>query len=204
MNNDTRPTFSFGGISTSATCLGLALILGHHSATHAQDANELARQQMEAMKQVMEAQGMSAEELESMEEMYKQSMGPIVEAQAAQEAQVQADFEAENAELGKAFVSLPDRDIELQVTECVTLGGNDFRIRGQATYDSRSDSIWIGGETHYKRTVLQMFLKGVGEFDIEIRPMVGLEDGRFSWSGTADGGRGPKDVTVTAECRPGS
>jgi hypothetical protein len=200
MKNHKSAAFTFGEINNGVVCLALGLILGFQPAAHSQDANELARQQMQAMKQMMEAQGMSAEEIKEMEAMYKQSMGPIVEEQAAREAQSQADFEAKNAGLGKAVVSVGDEEFELQVTECVPVSGGDFRIQAKASYDSRSNRIWIGGESHYNRTVLQMLLKGVGEFDIQIQPIVGLENGRFAWTGTANGGRGPQDVAVTVQC----
>lgn len=185
-------------VVTASLVTVLALIAPDSS--QAQDANELAQQQMEAIKQQMEAAGMSAEDMEQMESAYKGVMGPIVEQQAAHEAREQAEFESQTAGLGKAVVSVPGKDIELQVTECLPAPDGNFRIRAQASHDSRSDSLWLGGESYYNRTVLQMFLKGVGEYDIWIQPMVNLEDGRFTWSGTADGGLGATEVTVTVDC----
>ena len=180
----------------TAAMVTLPLLSALNSA-HAQDAHELAEQQAEVIKQYMEAAGMSEEEMEQMESMYKGAMGPIVEQQAAQEAREQADFEARA--VGKAVISVPGKDIELRVTECLPSPDGNFRVKAQANHDSRSDSLLLGGESYYNRTVLQMFLKGVGEYDIWIQPLANLQDGRFAWSGTAEDGT---EVTVTVDCEP--
>ena len=182
---------------------GVALALVGFAVTvqpmaEAQSANELAEQQAEVIKQYMEAAGMSEEEMEQMESMYKDAMGPIVEQQAAHEAREQADFEARI--VGKAVISVPGRDIELHVTECLPAPDGNFRVRAQANYDSRGDSLWLGGDSYYDRTTLQMFLKDVGEFDIWIEPMVTLEAGKFAWTGTANGGLGATEIEVTVNC----
>ena len=177
--------------------LAIALAVTTQPVAVAQSANELAEQQAELVKQYMEAAGMSAEEVAGQEEMFRKTMGPLVEAQAAQEAREQADFEARA--VGKAVISVPGKDIELQVTECLPAPDGNFHVKAQENHDSRSDSLSLGGESYYDRTILQMFLKGVGEYDIWIQPLVNLKDGRFAWSGTAEDGT---EVTVTVDCDP--
>ena len=196
-----RTIFAVAG--TLSLALGV-FALGPAQTADAQDANELARQQVEAMKQMMEAQGMSAEEIQQMEAMYKQSMGPIVEAQAAHEAREQAEFEARYARLGRAVVTVQGRDFEMQITECEMSGNGDFRVRAQTNYDSRSDSLWLSGNSYYKRNELQAFLNGVGDFEVWIQPMIALQEGRFAWTGMAEGGGSSAEMTVTVDCRAGS
>lgn len=194
-----------GRVGRLSWLLILALAISVSSPmARAQDANELARQQMEAMKQMMEAQGVSAEQMQQIEEMYKQSMDPIVEAQAAREAQAQAEFEAEGAGLGKAVVSIDDADIELQITKCDPGQDGNFAVEAQVDHNRRNGSISIGGDRYYNRTTMWMILGESGEFEIWIEPMVSLEGGSFAWTGTADGGLGPQEVTVTVRCGSGS
>ena len=188
MNTAERMKFYAYLVRMGLALAAIALMLPLQPLAQAQEAHELARQQMEAMKQMMEAQGMSAEEIKKMEEMAKRSMRPIVEEQAAREDQAKADFEAKNAGLGKAVVSVADKDIELQVTECDPGQNGNFAVAAQADHDYRNGSISIGGDTYYNRTTMMMFLGDVGEFEIWIEPMVSLEGGRFAWTGTANGG----------------
>ena len=204
MNRGPIDTIPIARWASPRLLLTPALLLSLLTPAVAQNADELAKQQMEVMKQYMEAAGMSAEDIARTEALAKGSMAPIVEAQTAQETREQAEFEARTAGLGKAVVSMPGKDIELQITECVSTDDGNFRVKAQANHTSRSDSLHLGGNSHYKRNELQMFLKGVGEYDIWIEPMLALEDGRFAWTGTADGGNGATEVAVVINCEPKS
>lgn len=176
---------------------------------YAQDAEELARQQMEVMKQYMEAAGMSEEDMAKSEAMIKSSMGPIVEAQAAQEAQEQATFEASSAGLGKAVISIAGKEAELRITKCVLEDSGNWNVEAQDRAMSKS-SLSMSGDTHYRRSILWMRLKDVGAVEDKwIEPMVPMDNGRVTWAGTAQaylegGDYGEAPISLSIDCKPGS
>ena len=176
---------------------------------YAQDAEELARQQMEVMKQYMEAAGMSEEDMAKSEAMIKSSMGPIVEAQAAQEAQEQATFEASSAGLGKAVISIAGKEAELRITKCVLEDSGNWNVEAQDRAMSKS-SLSMSGDTHYRRSILWMRLKDVGAVEDKwIEPMVPMDNGRVTWAGTAKaylsgGDYGEAPISLSIDCKPGS
>ena len=86
MNKESINTARIARRAVAQLLLVPVLLFSLLTPVYAQDAEELARQQMEVMKQYMEAAGMSEEDMAKSEAMIKSSMGPIVEAQAAQEA----------------------------------------------------------------------------------------------------------------------
>lgn len=174
------------------------------TSANAQNAEELAKQQMEIMRQYMEAAGMSPEDIARNEALAKGSMAPIVEAQAAQEAQEQAEFEAGNAGRGKAVISMGGNEVVLQITECVSKDNGDWLVNAKARANGRS-SLSVNGDTRYRRSILWMYLEDVGAVEDKwIEPMVPMKDGRVAWSGTADGGRGETKIGVRIECEQGS
>lgn len=199
---------SFGQLvarSTLATILALSL-----SATaNAQNAEELVRQQKEAMRQYMEAAGMGEEEIAKIEAQAENAMAPLVGAQAAEEAREQAQFEAGSAGLGKAVISMAGRQVELPITECVLKENGDWSVAAQDRANSNS-SLSIGGDSYYKRNVLWMRLKDVGAIEgAYIQPMVPMKDGQVNWTGTVNaemfnGNSGETPVSVTINCEAGS
>lgn len=200
MNNRPIYTMPFARKVVAQLLLVPVLFLSLSTSVGAQSADELAKQQMEIMKQYMEAAGMSAEDIAKNEALARSSMAPIVEAQAAQEAQEQAKFEATHAGRGKAVISMGGNEVELQITECVSKDNGDWYVKAQDRAN-RSSTLSISGDTHYRRSILWMNLKDVGAVeDIWIEPMVPMKDGRVAWAGTADGGRGETRISVNIEC----
>ena len=175
----------------------------------AQTAEELSQQQMEVMKQYMEAAGMSEEDIAKNQSMINNTMGPLVEAQAAEEAREQAEFEARTAGLGKAVIAMAGSEAELRITECVTKENGDWYVKAQDSADTRS-SLSFGGDTHYRRSVLWMYIKDVGGIeDFWVEPMVPIKDGRAEWAGKAKadlagGGFGEAEVSLSIDCGSGS
>ena len=166
----------------------------------AQDAEELAKQQQEVMRQYMEAAGMSAEDIAKNEALLKGSMAPIVKEQAAREAQEQAEFEAQTAGLGKAAVSILGKNMEMRITRCETGEDGEFFVEAKQGADRRKGHLTLRGDSHYNRTQVQLLSPGVGLYEAHISPILMLDDGRFSWTGPADGDRGRAELTIDLQC----
>ena len=179
--------------------VGIVAALILISAAWAQNDSQM-EQQLEIIRAQMKAAGMSAEQMAEMEEMYKASMSPMLEQQAAQDARAQAEFEARTADLGKAVVSKGDQRIELQVTECNNEANGEFNVEAQANHKDRSDKLYLSTEARYNRTRLMTFIKGFGEYEAWIEPMEPMRQGRFSWTGLAKDEREPDEITVEVHC----
>lgn len=209
MNKESINTARIARRAVAQLLLVPVLLFSLLTPVYAQDAEELARQQMEVMKQYMEAAGMSEEDMAKSEAMIKSSMGPIVEAQAAQEAQEQATFEASSAGLGKAVISIAGQEAELRITKCVLEDSGNWNVEAQDRAMSKS-SLSMSGDTHYRRSILWMRLKDVGAVEDKwIEPMVPMDNGRVTWAGTAQaylegGDYGEAPISLSIDCEPGS
>ena len=185
---------------TAQVFLALLLSSSLWSSADAQDAEELAKQQMEIMKQYMEASGMSEKEMADTEAMFKDAMNPIVEKQAAEEAKATAEFEAKTSGLGTAAVAILGNDIEMRITRCETGKDGDLFVEAKKGPDRRQGHLTLRGNSHYNRTEVVLLSPGVGLYQVYISPIKTLEDGRFSWTGPADGDRGRTELTINLEC----
>ena len=209
MNNGPIKTTRDARRLVAQLLLAPVLLFSLSTSVDAQNAEELARQQMEIMKQYMEAAGMSAEDIAKNEALAKSSMAPIVEAQAAQEAKEQAEYEARTAGLGKAMISIAGKEVELRITECVLKDSGDWYVKAQDRAMS-SSSLSISGDSHYRRNILWMRVKDVGAVEDKwIEPMVPMNDGRVAWAGTAkadlvDGEFGETQISLSIDCEPTS
>lgn len=196
--NPNRKNVNMSGTNLTASLM--ILMLMPQLPALAQDANELKRQQADELRKYMEAAGMSEEDIAKLESMYDDAVDPIASQQAADEERAQVEFEARATATGKATVSVAAETMEMFITDCVARDDGGYTIGAQAAQDNRRNSLWINSDAHYDRTSITLYLRGIGEFDIEVRPLVQIKDNRFDWSGIEDGGRGPKNVTVTATC----
>jgi hypothetical protein len=202
--NDSTPTRKAGRsrlvLMTLASIVALPML---QSVAMADDAHDMAQQQMEAIRKQMESAGMSAEEIRKIEAQYQDAIGPVVEQQAAKDANEQAAFEARNAGLGKAVVSVAGKYVEMQVTKCEPDDGGNFIIEAQADRNRRNGTLNIRNDKHYERTTIMIMGKGIGDYEKWVTPIVAVEDKKFSWIGMAQGPLGPTELTVTVNCEAG-
>lgn len=180
------------------------LVISLETSAEAQNAEEQAEQQRKVMRQYMEASGMSAEQIAELEAISERAMNPIVEQQAAQDTAAQADFEAQTSGRGQAALSILGKDIEMPITRCETGVDGDFFVEAKEGPGRRQGWLTVRGDSHYKRTEVQLLSPGIGFYEVHIRPMRSLEGGRFSWTGTATGDRGPAELVISLQCGDGS
>lgn len=157
-------------------------------AAHAQGAEELAEQQLQIMREYMEAAGMDQSQVDQVEAMVQGKAQQVGAAEAAEKAQAAREFEARTAGLGHANVSIIGKTYQLQVTECDTtlLDGGDFSIGAQYGPDQRDGMLSIRGRSSHKRVELY-FSSSDGFWEAYIQDSVAFDGERFEWAGRVDG-----------------
>jgi hypothetical protein len=202
-DGSTHTRWSAHTLATQLLLVFVFLALSWTSAK-AQNAEELAEQQMQIMKQYMEASGMSENEMADAEAMFKDAMNPIVEKQAAEESKAAAEFESQTSGLGKASVSILGEEIEMRITRCETGKDGNFFVEAKKGTDRRKGHLTLRGNSHYNRTEAHLLSPGIGLYEVYISPIAMPEDGQFSWTGMAEGDRGPAELTIDLNCADGS
>lgn len=176
------------------------LVLSIAASANAQNAEEMAEQQREVMRQYMEAAGMSEEDMAETEAMFKGAIAPEVKRQSTAEAQAAADFEARTSGLGTAAVSILEKQVEMRITRCEHTADGGFFIEAKEGPGRRDGKLTVRGDSHYNRTEVQLLSPGVGLYEVNISPITRPESGRFSWTGTAEGDRGPAELSIDLVC----
>ncbi|NND46340.1 MAG: hypothetical protein HKN55_01630 [Woeseiaceae bacterium] len=174
-----------------------ALSIGSGSVAQAQNAEELAEQQMQVLQQYMESAGMSPEQMKQAEAMLKGAAQPVAQQEAAEKAR----FDAQTAGSGQASVSILDKIVVMQVTKCERVGQDgNFIIEAQEGSERRKGWLSVGGDSHYDRAKVTILTSGVGLYEALISPLPDFDGTQLELTGRADGDRGPAELSVSVKC----
>jgi len=170
--------------------------------SHAQSPEELAEQQVEAMRQYMQAAGVDPQQMEQATAIIRGNAQMVGAKEAAENAQATREFEARTAGLGTANVAVEGYTYEYQITKCATGQGNNgdgFRIDAQQGAAERDGKLTVWGNSHYKRVEIQLINRD-GFWEAHSYPLPELEGDSFEWTGTVEGERGKTQMSMTLDC----
>ena len=174
-----------------------ALSIGSGSVAWAQNAEELAEQQIQVLQQYMENSGMSPEQMKQAEAMLKGAAQPVAQQEAAEKAQ----FDAQTAGSGQVSVSILDKNVVMQVTKCERVGQDgNFIIEAQEGSERRKGWLSVGGDSHYDRAQVTVLTSGVGLYEAFISPLPDFDGKQLELTARADGDRGPAELSINVKC----